>query len=80
MNKKKLFEKWSSPNKMGLCVGSLSITDLQKIIIDSNDKDVKQRCLDMLGCLSEFIHECRPYLEHGDYTLSVCIKRLRDSL
>ena len=80
MNKKqKLHSKWANVNTFSLCVGSLSIVDLRNIIISSDDANLKKRCLDMLGVLSEFIHECRPYLQHGDYSLAVCIKGVKDS-
>ena len=72
--KSKLMKKWGNVNNMSLCVGSLSIVDLRKIIIASDDKELKLRCLDMLGVLDEFIQECRPYLQHNQYSLSVCVK------
>ena len=77
---KKLLQKWSKPNSVGLCVGSLDITDLYDIIVGIDNKDLKRRCLSMLSVLTEFVIECRPHLESNQRSLIVCIKGLEDSL
>ena len=64
-------------NKTGMIIGRLSLSELLKLIEDTNDSNLRRQIAEWMLILSQHIEENKKFLEVSEYNLVISLPLLK---